>query len=254
MFQQAVTSFREPICSNVDWVGSRVKQFFDLSPQISSSDPMRTNARAVMLAIAVLCVAFARAHAQSSSPAIRPVDSSPVMLLLRAGDAVRVEVSDEPSLAGEFVIGGDGHVLLPMIGLVRVANRDFAEVTAELRAAYGRQFKNVTVRFTPLLRIAVLGEVRTPGLYLIDRTYSLTDLLARAGGLTPTANTDRITIVRADGEQVARLKAVATITAPFNSGDQIRVDRRGWLSENLGIVVGATASLAVALMTGVLLR
>src|SRR3990172_8473398 len=81
-------------------------------------------------------------------------------LLLRPGDALRVQVRDEPSWSGDFDVGEDGTVLLHPLGLVPVAGRPFAQVKDELLRAYQRELVNAAVTISPLVRIAVLGEVQ----------------------------------------------------------------------------------------------
>jgi len=179
----------------------------------------------------------------------------PVSLRLRAGDAVRLEVRDEPALAGDFQVDQAGRVLLPLIGLVSVAGRDFDDVRAEVELAYGRELSQSEIRVTPLLRVAVLGEVRAPGLYPVDPTHTLGDVLALAGGLAPQANPEGITLVR-EGRVVAEVRGddVVALALPLRSGDQIVVERLGWFRANAPAFVGTGLSLVVAVVTTLLLR
>ena len=174
---------------------------------------------------------------------------------LRPGDEVRLEIRDEPDLAGAFRVDESGRVLLPLVGLIPVAGRPFAEVRAEIDAAYARELHDQQVRLTPLMRIAVLGEVRQPGLYPVDPTMRMGDVLALAGGMAPEANQDRIELVR-EGRVIETLTQ-ATLPAfnlPFRSGDQVSVARRGWFSSNSSALLGAGLSLVVAVTTALLLR
>jgi protein involved in polysaccharide export with SLBB domain len=125
-----------------------------------------------MVAVGIFFCFTARAHAQDARTRLRP------------GDALRIEVKDEPQFSGEFAIGQDGMILLPVLGTVRVTDLPFAEVDGVLRKRLAGELVDPVIRITPLLRIAVLGEVRQPGLFLVDPTFSAADILARAGGLT----------------------------------------------------------------------
>jgi polysaccharide export outer membrane protein len=201
--------------------------------------------------LAVLTTLFVTIGARptSAQSADRPA------VLLRAGDAVRLEVRDEPELAGELRVDESGRVLLPLVGLVAVAGRDFEEVRREVLAAYAKELAHREVRITPLLRIAVLGEVRSPGLYPVDPTYTLGDVLALAGGFTFEANRSHIRVVRA-GEVISdvRDQDTAALARPLSSGDQVVVARRNWLSANSGTLVGAGASLIVTILATLILR
>jgi polysaccharide export outer membrane protein len=184
-----------------------------------------------------------------------PVWSQNAGTRLRPGDGVRIEIKNEQQLSGEFIVGTDGSLLLPTIGTIQAAERPFAEVEDELRKKYSSELVEPVVRITPLVRIAVLGEVRAPGLFLIDATYSVADVLARAGGLMPNANAKKIVISRPTGAVVARFALDSPpLEAHLDSGYQIMVSRRGWASEHMGILLSAAGSVAVALITSSLLR
>ncbi|HSL72531.1 MAG TPA: polysaccharide biosynthesis/export family protein [Longimicrobiales bacterium] len=194
---------------------------------------------------AVFVLPATRVHAQAAPSDVR----------LRAGDAVRIEIKYEPNLSGEFPVGADGAILLPTLGSQPVAGRSFDDVERALKQAYSAELRDPEIRITPLLRVAVLGEVRVPGVFLIDPTFSVADILARAGGLTPFASENSITIKRPSGEVVGRFSLGAAVQQPpISSGDQILVGRRSWASQNLGIFLSAAGSVAVALITAVLVR
>ncbi len=174
---------------------------------------------------------------------------------LRPGDALRLAVKDEPSLAGEFPVSPSGDALLPEIGLVRVAGRAFDDVEAEVRAAYARKLIGAEVVLVPVARIAVLGEVRKPGLFPVDPSLTLADVLASAGGLTPEGNPHGIALVRAGRTSKLRLAADEPgLLGHLQSGDQVVVGQYGWVRQNLPTLVGAGASVVAAAVTSLILR
>jgi polysaccharide export outer membrane protein len=146
-------------------------------------------------------------------------------------------------------------VLLPLVGTLAVAGRDFDEVRREVDARYAKELQHRSVRVTPLVRIAVLGEVRAPGLFPVDPSMRLGDVLALAGGLGPEANRDRIELVR-DGGVIAVVSEpnVASLDRRLESGDQVVVARRGWIHSNAPTLIGGATSLVVAVLTTLLLR
>ncbi len=171
------------------------------------------------------------------------------------GDQLLVEIKDEDALSGTFTVDANGEVLLPAIGLITVTDRPFHDVRDTLVAAYVKQLVDPIVRITPLQRVAVLGEVARPGLFPVDPTHRVSDLLALAGGFTSAANPKRVSLVRS-GETVAvRLDPDAPALAiPLRSGDQLIVGRRGWLDQNSPILIGAFASIAAAAVTALIIR
>ena len=179
----------------------------------------------------------------------------PEEILLRPGDAIRIEVKDEPQLSGEFTVAENGQVLFPLVGLLAVAGRPFDEVRREITRAYARELIEPVVVATPVLRIAVLGEVRLPGLFPVDPTYTMADLIAAAGGLTPLADSGRISLVRGGTVLEGRIDPQSlTVSTGFQSGDQIVVGKQSWARENLPAFIGAFTAVAVAVITGLLVR
>ncbi len=199
-------------------------------------------------AAALLLVALATRLSAQAPP-------STSELTLRPGDAVRLAVKDEPSLTGEFPVTETGQALLPEIGLVAVAGRPFDQVEREVRVAYGRMLVGAEIVLVPVARIAVLGEVRKPGLFPVDPSLTLADVLASAGGLTPIGDPNRIALVRDGRTRKLRLAPdERALAGHLRSGDELVIGQYGWLKQNLPVVVGAGASVVAAAVTSLILR
>ena len=176
-------------------------------------------------------------------------------LVLRAGDEIRVEIKDEVLLNGEYTVDQEGRVLLPLIGLKDVTHGPFSAVRRELLEAYAHELTEPVVILTPLMRISVLGEVRAPGVFPVDPSHTLADMIATAGGLTIEADTERISIIRAGIVFETTIDPrTGDLSLPMQSGDQIVVGRRSTLSQNLPIFLSALTSVAVAVVTSLLIR
>ena len=209
-------------------------------------------ARAERYGIRLLASLCLLAAAASALPGQAP-EAAP--LRLRGGDAVRLQVADEPALAGEYLVTEEGLALLPLVGLIRVAGRPFPEVREEIVSGFRRSAVETEVLVSPLLRIAVLGEVRQPGLIPVDPTYTIADVIAAAGGISPTGDPSKIMLI-GDGEPVrfSLSDDPAILARRLRPGEQIVVDRRGWARENVGILLGGATSLLTATITTLLLR
>jgi polysaccharide export outer membrane protein len=225
------------------------------------------------VAVSLLLALAGPAPAQESAESAADAD-----VRLAPGDAVRLEVfeslsvgtrsTDVPvpsslrpapeTLGGaplEFPVDASGWVLLPVAGRVRVAGRPFEEVRVEVERAYAAEFTDAAIRLTPLIRVAVLGEVRTPGLLPVDPTMTFADVLAAAGGLTDLANRKDVRLVRSDGTLVlSDASEIVLVDVPLRSGDRIVVGHRSWLSANLPFVVGAGASVVASILTALIVR
>jgi polysaccharide export outer membrane protein len=180
-----------------------------------------------------------------------------VPLRLRPGDALRLEIRDEPQMRGDYPVDVEGLSLLPLVGLVPVAGRPFDQVRRDVLAAYGRELAEASerVRVTPVMRIAVIGEVMRPGLVPVDPSFALADVLASAGGVTPFANRKSISLMR-EGQPVlvTTIDDIGAVRVAIQSGDQLFVRRRSWVQDNMPILVGGGVSVLATLLTALILR
>ena len=133
-------------------------------------------------------------------------------------DTISVVVMDQAPMSGEFVVHDDGTYLQPPIGNVQVQGKTPAEVASEL---YGRMKDlivnarvNVSIVRVATIRVSVVGEVRTPGSYELNRDRSVAGALAAAGWLTDFASKDRIFVVRQGASQPRVRFPLRDVTAP----------------------------------------
>lgn len=131
--------------------------------------------------------------------------------VLKAGDRVRVTVVGFPDLSGDQPLGADGTLQLPLVGALPVAGLTPQAATEALTAAlrpYVRrpQVGLLVVESRPL-RVSVTGEVGQPGPYRIspedlggDPYPTLSSVISRAGGITPSADLRRIVIRRSPAQ------------------------------------------------------
>ena len=172
--------------------------------------------------------------------------------VLRSGDLVRLKIWREPDLSGDFQVNESGEVVFPKVGPVRVTELSPDSLKQSLLAAYGVYLRNPSIEITLLRRVQVMGAVRNPGLYPVDPTLSLGDVLALAGGATSQGNTKKFQLRRGDQEITGTINAATRVAdTPLRSGDQIFVPERSWFSRNTWVVAGvlsATTSVLIAVM------
>ena len=194
-------------------------------------------------------VSFHPAAAQQA-----PAATDGVNQLLRPGDVVRLRIWREPDLSGDYDVDELGVAVFPKIGPLAVGRLTTDSVRTYLVATYTRFLQQPSVEVMFLRRINVLGWVRNPGLYHVDATMTLADVLAMAGGVTDDGNVKKIALYRG-GQQVPGVLSEQSLLAdlPLRSGDQLRVPQRSWMSRNSPVVIGASIS-GVALIAAALLR
>lgn len=112
---------------------------------------------------------------------------------LGAGDHVRVITYDEAQLSNDFIVGQDGNVGFPLIGVVKATgltpDQFASSIAAALKAQNYISQPSVSVQVTDYRPISVLGEVNHPGQYPYQPGMTMLDAVALAGGFTYRAVT-----------------------------------------------------------------
>ncbi len=171
--------------------------------------------------------------------------------LLRPGDVIRLNIWREPEMSGEFQVDEAGVVVFPRLGELRVLDDTPESLQGRLLDGYRVFLRNPSIDVIVLRRVRIMGAVQSPGLYPVDPTVSVADVLALAGGATPQGNQEEIQIIR-DGQLITAIVNESTVIgdSPIRSGDVIFVPERSWFSRNSNVVAAALAgviSLSIAL-------
>lgn len=103
-----------------------------------------------------------------------------------------------------YTVDGEGMIDFPVLGRLKVSGMNRAEIAAYIKGELVRNnlVKDpvVTVEYMSL-GISVLGEVKNPGRYSIDREkVTLLDAIAMAGDLTITGRRDCVYVLRQEGD------------------------------------------------------
>lgn len=158
--------------------------------------------------------------------------------VVRPGDVLRIQVWPDATLSGDFPVEGSGTVYVPILGSVHVGGLPLGEVRRVLREGYETAMRSPIVTITPLFRVSVLGAVRQPGLFQVDPTLSLYQVISLAGGFAENAREDEIQVARG-GSVIAVQSPVSAGLASsefdLRSGDRIIVPRRSRLMSLQGV-------------------
>ena len=156
--------------------------------------------------------------------AMAVTDESP----FQPGRAIQVTIWQEPDLSGSYSIDSNGYVILPLIGRVQVSRFTKDSLEGYLVDEYSNYLRSPIIMVEPLIRIGVVGEVRSPGLYRVNPDSPLWDVIGLSGGFTSRANISKIRIMRS-GEVVnehllpAFESGESLYTIGIQSGDQVFV-------------------------------
>jgi polysaccharide export outer membrane protein len=168
---------------------------------------------------------------------------------LRPGDVVRLRIWREPDLSGEFSVDESGVVVFPKIGPLTVTDESPASLRDKLVTAYSKYLNHNSIDVTLLRRIQVLGAVRQPGVYPVDPTMTINDVLAVAGGATAEGDPNKLELIRSGKRIEGKIPRQSLIgESRVRSGDQIFVPERSWLRRNSGYIVTAVLTAAASIV------
>jgi polysaccharide export outer membrane protein len=146
---------------------------------------------------------------------------------LDAGDKLRVVVYGQEGLTNTYAIDAGGSITMPLIGSVRARGRTPAglasEISAKLRNGYIRD-PSVAVEIEAYRPFFILGEVAAPGQYPYVPNMSVESAVAIAGGFSPRARRDRVTVTHTDSSGSMRI--VVPLGTALSPGDTVLVGER----------------------------
>jgi polysaccharide export outer membrane protein len=146
---------------------------------------------------------------------------------LDAGDKLRVVVFGQEGLTNTYAIDAGGSITMPLIGAVPARGRTpaslAAEITAKLRNGYIRD-PSVAVEIESYRPFFILGEVAAPGQYPYVPNMSVESAVAIAGGFSPRARRDRVTLTHADNS--GSMRVVVPLGTALSPGDTVLVGER----------------------------
>jgi polysaccharide biosynthesis/export protein len=146
---------------------------------------------------------------------------------LDAGDKLRVVVYGQEGLSNTYAIDAGGSITMPLIGTVPARGRTpaglAAEIGAMLRKGYIRD-PSVAVEIEAYRPFFILGEVAAPGQYPYVPNMTVESAVAIAGGFSPRARRDQVTVTHTDASGSGRF-AVPPGTS-LSPGDTVLVGER----------------------------
>jgi protein involved in polysaccharide export with SLBB domain len=143
-----------------------------------------------------------------------------------------------------------GVAVVLLVGDVRLGGIAGDAVQDTLRARLSQFVNPNAVEAVLLRRVRVFGEVLRPGLYYVDRTATIRDAVAMAGGVTAAGYDRRLSLVRPAGAtelQDWRLGAEGALA--LESGDELVVLRLPWYRRDPLALVSAIGILASIIVT-----
>jgi hypothetical protein len=152
------------------------------------------------------------------------------------GDRIVMKLLSPTVLLGatgnDTIIVRAGRMLpLPQMADMALTGVLRSELNDRLTHHLAQYLRDSSVRAIPLIRLAVLGQVRLPNYYYTSADVLLSDLVMKAGGPAPTADVNNM-VIRRGGEVIWNAQDTRTALADglsldrlhLRAGDELYVD------------------------------
>lgn len=157
---------------------------------------------------------------QPIQPIPASAQQSAQQMVIGAGDLLSIRVYDAPELDQDVRVESSGMVHLALLGDLTALNLQPEALARDIENDLSRRklitapHVTVSIKEFTTQGVTIEGQVEKPGLYPVYSDRSLVDIVALAGGLTPTADT-RITVRRhGSGKE-------ETVTLPQNDATAV---------------------------------
>lgn len=173
--------------------------------------------------VAQAAPARAAAAAQQQGQSARSEDYR-----LGAGDSIGVQVYQSPDLTVDARVSESGVISYPLVGSVELGGLTISEAEKKIADALrkGGFVKspqvNIVLRQVRGSQVAVLGQVARPGRFPLETLNTrVSDMLAAAGGVTPTGDDVLIVTGERGGKPFRRVIDIPALFINAKSDDDI---------------------------------
>jgi polysaccharide export outer membrane protein len=156
-----------------------------------------------------------------------PVSTYDAQYRLDAGDRLRVVVYGQEGLTNSYAIDAGGSITMPLIGAVPARGLTpstlAASISGRLRNGFIRE-PSVAVEIEAYRPFFILGEVAAPGQYPYVPNMTVESAVAIAGGFSPRAKRDEVTLTHPAPDGVFR--SVVPLGTLISPGDTVLISER----------------------------
>ena len=186
---------------------------------MNNRDKKIPKAMAVFIVALSFCLFNSIANAQQRMQGVQPPPPSPPApvdnpggrayggYMIGTGDILNIRIAEEEDVSGRYQVDTHGDVKLPLLSQpVHADGQSTFEFSKQLAAILKDQqilkepYVTVFIERGMTQQITIAGPVARPGIYPIEHTTRLLDVLGMSGGLLPGAG-QTITVVRPMAEQ-----------------------------------------------------
>ncbi|PKM98685.1 MAG: hypothetical protein CVU79_02180 [Elusimicrobia bacterium HGW-Elusimicrobia-3] len=175
---------------------------------------------------------------------------------IEAGDVISVNVFPAQEFSKEVTVQPDGNIEIPLLGSMRAQGIKPGELEKMLTAKFSKYVSNpsitLNVRRFSFNRVALIGQVRSPGYHEYREGMRLLDLVALAGGTADYSRDSKVRIyrkIKGEGDKLTEVVIKANLEDVFNgkmesniplvTGDIVYIPRKPysaaarWITDNV---------------------
>jgi polysaccharide export outer membrane protein len=176
------------------------------SNKMNTAQHIKSLAKVMIASVAVALIVF-----------ILPAQAGEPSYKINPGDVLRITVWNEENLQQETLVRPDGYISFQLVGEIEAGGRTPGELEKDIAEKLGKYLKDiptVTAAIQQLngYKISVMGKVRRPGEFPINRPTDVIQALALAGGLDVYAAENKINVLRRNAKGLL-------IAIPFRYAD-----------------------------------
>lgn len=155
--------------------------------------------------------------------------------IIGPGDQFTAHIWTSKEEKTTFSVNSTGKVSIPAVGTYDLHNLTFRQAQDSIIAVVSKKYKrakiDVSLSKAKMISVSVYGAVMTPGVYTIDGTRRISEVIRLAGGLRREANPREVTVDNTSGPSrtvdLYKDYRIKDVRSPFvNSGDKIYVKNR----------------------------
>ncbi len=147
---------------------------------------------------------------------------APAEMVVGTGDVLRIRIWGQVNFSADLAVSREGEIYIPKVGAVHVAGLAFSDLSAHLRDALNRVYRNyelsVDMGEIQSIQIYVTGLARRPGEYTVSALSTLVDATFSIGGPS-SAGSMRHVLLRRAGKVVTDFDLYALLVAGDKTGD-----------------------------------
>lgn len=120
--------------------------------------------------------------------------------ILGPGDKIEISVYRNDDLKRTVQIDTSGKITYPLVGDIQAGGSSIFQLRDKIRDGLSKYLRNpdVSINVVEALsqKIAVLGEVKNPGLFVLDTPLTSVEAVSKAGGFTTNAKQKNVLLIR----------------------------------------------------------